>query len=167
MREIKFRAWVLKHHNPVYQRWNKENSHRLPSGRGLIDQFEKETKQSFKDGFISAMEYNICISDKGKMMLLDGGWDYQDDDKDAIVMQFTGLYDKNGKEIYEGDILRVGARTKSLDDLVSHELCKIDFSDGSFNVIFNGEEEPDDFLYNYSDEFGEVVGNIYENPELL
>jgi hypothetical protein len=66
----------------------------------------------------------------------------------VVVMQFTGLLDKNGKEIYEGDIL-------------SHKYYSMpvicEFVDGSF--IFDDISKYDESL--------EVIGNIYENPELL
>lgn len=75
------------------------------------------------------------------------------------VGQCTGLKDKNGKEIYEGDILR-GWGTYDL--LVNIE--------GGHVIIKWFDNEPvEDYLTNtYIEDDGlEVVGNIYENPELL
>jgi len=79
---------------------------------------------------------------------------------DLEIMQFTGLKDKNGKEIYEGDICQCE------DDKVF-----IEFSDGAYWFMYN---KNDGFTYDWaiansqwSDKDIEVIGNIYENPELL
>lgn len=80
------------------------------------------------------------------------------DGKGCDLMQFTGLKDKNGKEIYEGDIVQ-------LHDAI----CVVEWLDCGFalrgDFQFNGN------LKGYCDGcWGgppEVIGNIYENPELL
>ena len=74
------------------------------------------------------------------------------------IMQFTGLLDKNGKEIYEGDILQ--ARDKWADPKV---LLTVVFQAGAY--WSNGEKHamPLWDIHPYA----EVLGNIYENPELL
>lgn len=74
-------------------------------------------------------------------------------------MQYTGLNDKNGKEIYEGDIVQFTIEhEEEIDDVTYKEA--VHFSEGCFNV--DGEVP----LNAFSDEC-EVIGNIYENPELL
>lgn len=77
-------------------------------------------------------------------------------DDEQSLMQFTGLHDKNGKEIYEGDIVRAtdGAG-----------LCEVKFDSGCFWRVWL-ERDAKGFLMNSLDEF-EVIGNIYENKELL
>lgn len=68
--------------------------------------------------------------------------------------QFTGLKDKNGKEIYEGDIIRVNGRN-----------MEVFFKDGYFGW---GQEHDGKYSFDpFDGEEVEVIGNIYENPELI
>ena len=72
------------------------------------------------------------------------------------LMQFTGLKDKYGKEIYEGDI--VSHPNPTLNK------AEIKFTKGIFRIV--AKDGRDDLLY-YCHNIIEVIGNIYENPELL
>lgn len=84
---------------------------------------------------------------------------------DLVLMQSTGLTDKNGKEIFEGDIVKVtdGDERTDVPDCGIGTICGLDeifmwYIDGQ---VHNG-------LFDISQEYYiEVVGNIYENPELL
>lgn len=71
---------------------------------------------------------------------------------DAVVMASTGLKDKNGKEIFEGDVL------KHWDEIIIVEY-ENDFA--GFNICYKLNR------YTLIPENIEVIGNIYENPELL
>ena len=74
------------------------------------------------------------------------------------LMQFTGLLDKNGKEIYEGDIVKV--KWGGVGDVV--------FKDGGFVSQWeNGNVEYRVCKSDIESREVEVIGNIYENPELL
>jgi uncharacterized phage protein (TIGR01671 family) len=77
-------------------------------------------------------------------------------DPDTILMQYTNLKDKNGTEIWEGDLVRI--KIHGDDPLIS----PIEFAHAGFWPI------------DYDTEYGwpapdelEVIGNIYENPELM
>ena len=78
---------------------------------------------------------------------------------DIELMQYTGLKDKNNKEIYEGEILSNGNNEKPY---------KVIFENGSFRAEFEGDFEEYSFdLINIVAQGCEIVGNIYENPELI
>lgn len=77
--------------------------------------------------------------------------------KDWEIMQYTGLKDKNGKEIYEGDILK----SKRLNAKGEVKFGKAHF----FILTRNGAAMGWELSPN-TDEL-EVIGNIYENPELI
>lgn len=76
--------------------------------------------------------------------------------------QYTGLKDKNGKEIYESDICIV--RDYYVDEEDGY--FKIEFDDDTARVVLNGKGLTLDFDNVYSNGC-EVIGNVWENPELL
>ena len=101
-----------------------------------------------------------CVLSYGKLIIA-----YQNKGSDwneLEVMQYTGLKDKNGKGIYEGDIVRIcrkygyGFLPKGSVAIVkwdNKELCYKLYKTGEYRLTEN--------------KIVEVIGNIYENPELL
>lgn len=77
------------------------------------------------------------------------------------LVRFTGLQDRDGRDVYEGDIIRVTSHGDIYTDIVkwSKTKCSYIFSDDS-NVEYYCADE-------YKKENSEVIGNIYANPELL
>lgn len=86
------------------------------------------------------------------------------DFKDIELMQYTGLKDKNGVEIYEGDIIQFQPEP---EEKPYHNKYVVDFfqEDCSFSLFQKGKAKLGLFEYERNEII--VVGNIYENPELL
>lgn len=82
------------------------------------------------------------------------------------VMQYTGLKDKNGKEIYEGDIVSIKSQYET-DEPIDTK-ARVEFFDGAFILDFHAMRLTWAVLeYKNSNWLIEIIGNIYENPELL
>ncbi len=78
------------------------------------------------------------------------------------IMQYAGLKDKNDKEIYEGDIINI--INNSVDEEDGYFIAKYDIETARY--ILSGNGLVYDFDNTYTNEC-EIIGNIYENPELL
>ena len=78
---------------------------------------------------------------------------------DYKLMQFTGLLDKNGKEIFEGDVVEV---------FDSRYAVFYDNENASFRLKPRDKRWNTDYMSNYAHEASfEIIGDIYRNPELV
>lgn len=92
-------------------------------------------------------ENRVIVSGRG------GSTDTGDDD--CVLMQFTGVKDTNGKEIYEGDIVKTDVG-----------LCEIEWV-GCGLILHTIPRELSRSIFSIAHHGRQIIGNIYENPELL
>ncbi|MFH5827319.1 YopX family protein [Clostridium perfringens] len=135
-RELKFRVWDKTSDSMLYQ-----------------DDFER-VELDTKNKMVTLIAEEE--SDKSHYVL-----DYEDG-IEAEILQYTGLKDKNGKEIYEGDIL-INTNKSKLNLGIENQKYLIVYRALGFGLkpLFKGMA----LKFNYTDL--ELIGNIYENPELL
>src|SRR5574343_105779 len=93
---------------------------------------------------------------------------------ELVLMQYAGLKDKNGKEIYEGDILKYLGKDSRNEKNYHTRVVVWKESSGAWRMKKITGDDNDFFKKKYrahfserSQEKHEVIGNIYENPELL
>ncbi|GAB0167476.1 YopX family protein [Lysinibacillus sp. CTST325] len=88
------------------------------------------------------------------------GWMHFDEHSDVILMQYTGLKDKNGKEIYERDIVKVEIPVVSVNE---DFIGRVEMFEGRWWIDNGCDAIP---LWSETNEIS-VLGNIFENLELL
>lgn len=143
MREIKFR---------IYDKENKVMTH--PDGYVLDSSWFGVTTEHYLDD--------------------SGVADLPHSERQFALMQFTGLKDKNGKEIYEGDIFKYEKHPSYLlDSFISSFVWGNEFGCFGYNVnaeiigeLFSPLSIHDELQHDFLNHI-EIIGNIYENPELI
>jgi len=130
MREIKFRAKIQGHKGYVY---------------GVPHNVYSDESQ--KDKWFDSMQY---IDDAGKPQV-----EYIESD---TLSEYTGLKDKNDKEIYEGDVC------KSTYTDHKPSIGVVQYFDEDWGYSIKDDIPGDEIRYW---ETVEIIGNIYENPELI
>lgn len=90
---------------------------------------------------------------------------------DFLIQQFTGLLDRHGKEIYEGDIVRYDQKPTSWAKTGGALLSVIwveQYAHFKLKMIESyGDVVNSDYAVDALNKYSEVIGNIYENPELI
>ena len=132
---------------PKFRAWDKNTN----------DMVNVKTIDLEKDGSIG------CIVDYSNINL---------DASECILMQSTGLKDKNGVEIFEGDILKIIEVT---NEGISEYITDVIWEDCSFVFKSEGVDYYDSFLGAFSGDPNKtyplfellVIGNVWDNPELL
>ena len=137
MRKIKFRAFL-------------RSDQRLPNGITLG--YEKYPK-----GIYEVMELNFA-NETATLWSEKEQTCFEVSFRKIELLQYTGVNDKSGKEIYTGFLVKWGLRTYQICfdcGFYMHDLSKIN---PEYPITKGFKEAPDEF---------EIVGNIYENPEIL
>ena len=112
------------------------------------------------------MYYDVYPFKDGTLLLNYDGFAFDEvPASDFILMQSTGLLDKNGNEIFEGDVVKykVGCNTFTEEVVYDKNFAGFGVKDADANIIFTVGELAEDIDLSSL----EVVGNIYNNPGLL
>lgn len=126
---------------PRFRAWHKKDRRMIDQGYWYISFTGYVYKSDGEDN-------------KGRELLWLQGFGEEDDS--VILMQSTGLQDKNGREIFEGDIINFDYYGRLL-------IGRVEFEKGCFWWVGRDSSE----LVYKSHEGIEVIGNVYQNPEIL
>ena len=140
MRELKFRAWNKRYDEMIY-----------PDDGPYLFELDNQGITVRDTEMETYLQDNSCCYEKYHV--------------DVDIMQYTGLKDRNGVEIYEGDIVEY---TASMFGVTEYKKTgKVEFYDSTY--MLNDGQNSREWLdkENVNEWKIEVIGNIYKNPEWL
>lgn len=109
------------------------------------------------------LNVKALIFEKNKTRCMCGyAYNFYLEDENATVMQSTGLFDKNGVEIFEGDVVKQVLTQPTTEDDLTGVVIMIECA----WLIVNDSKQKANLVWSETNE-NEVLGNIYENPELM
>ena len=164
MRTIKFRIW-----DKQYQKWidNTAFPHCFSEWyicpfSGDVAEFVQAMDGDMSDGIYTKNDLNqMCWMDLGTSV-----WKRMDEPR-FVKQQFTGLFDKNGKKIFEGDLINFSC-DYTVDcgdpDIIKWENLEV-YYDEFYAGFYFGREQSFQMLDQIMRETLEVVGNIFERPD--
>lgn len=137
-RELKFRAWDKKLKQYIVTGFYILGE---TTAFNLIEQYYRDNNIEFKYG-LEFLQY-------------------------VELEQFTGLKDKNGIDIYEGDILKIKETPFQIEGL--HQVIFYEDRYLTYSILYNDVDQANKHPLLYQIEYADahVIGNIYDNPELL
>ena len=110
--------------------------------------------------YLNEKEMHVIFAPDGEAFPRCEFSEYEEVDPETVC-QFTGLYDKNGRKIFEGDIVNF------YNDDGEFSPYEVRWQDSGFSVLMNGNPDLFDELDDFFSRRCEIIGNIYDNPELL
>lgn len=144
MRDFRFRAWDVVDETMIYGS-EEDAVFTLEDGEWSVKYVRERNFQGGEDG----AEFDAPVWHEAE---------------EIELMQFTGLLDTNGKECYEGDIFR---------NVDTGEVCFVEYLEDGFFTNYPHTYSPlTGFIQRYRlnttiGNLHEIIGNIYENPELI
>lgn len=148
-----------------------------PKNQNEFYHFSNVWRDCIKDGFVigplivAADRYYICVSTIGvNKSAINNGIVSMIEVIPETVGQYTGLTDKNGKKIFEGDIVHLYAGEHSISRYKEIDYnALVIFKDGGFCAIDGTEDDYALRRYNFVSRnlYCEVISNIHDNPGLL
>ncbi|MZG91108.1 YopX family protein [Enterococcus durans] len=129
----------------------------------MIPRYRVWDKQTERMHFVSGIDFNDGLV--SSVNIWHEGWPWELEPDEIALMQSTGLKDKNGVEIFEGDIVQWGDTPDWEEKPIRVAVVKINPDiqfDSNVGIFEYGR-----FIYRDTERFLTVLGNVYENSELL